>query len=266
MKKIFMVLIGLVFLTTSCLVTHTGDVSGGPLMNKSDKYSDIGIGNSKSVFVFGIGDLSNEDLVLKAKKNLFFNRPLQEGEYYANFTTAITDKFFLFVVHTTKVSVSADVLKSNDSDDGVFNKNFKRLINSDFYFKNDKEVNSRKIEGNNHFVFPSDSVYYAEDSKNYGLYTVLHVYKNVIMLKSAAKPELNKAVPIEGEFFIKNLFVNGFKTGDTLRRLIINDSLEKYEYEDVIVLGVSQTKVLAKTKKDFIYTQPFRSCVKKKSK
>jgi hypothetical protein len=264
-KRIFVVLIGLVFLVTSCLVTHTGNVSSGPLMNKSDKYSDIGVGTSKSVFVFGIGDLSDEDLVLKAKKNLFFNRPLQEGEYYSNFTTAITDKFFLFVVHTTKVSVSADVLKSNDSDDGVFDKNFKRLINSDFYFKNDKEVNSRKIEGNNHFVFPSDSVYYANDSMNYGLYTVSSVYKNVIMLKSAGKPELNKAVSIDGEFFIKNLFVKGLKSGDTLLRDIVKEDLT-VESEDVIIMGVSQTRVLARTKKDYLYTQEFVNCVKKKSK
>jgi hypothetical protein len=265
MKRIFVVLIGFVFSVTSCLVTHTGNVSSGPLMNKSDKYSDIGVGTSKSVFVFGLGDLNNEDLVLKAKKNLYFKRPLQEGEYYSNFSTAITDKFFLFVVHTTKVSISADVLMSNDSIQGAFSKYFKSLVSSDYYSTNDSQIQPQRLEGKTNFVLKGDSVYYAENSKDYGLYTVSYINNDVIMLKSAGETELNKAVSKDGDFFIKNLFVKGFISGDTLIREIVNENLT-YDYEDVIILGVSQRKVLAKTKKDFIYTQPFRSCVKKKSK
>ena len=59
---------------------------------------------------FGLGGLNHDALLLEAKKEMMNARPLKANEQYANLTCDFKNTLVFFVV-TTKVTVSADVIK-----------------------------------------------------------------------------------------------------------------------------------------------------------
>jgi hypothetical protein len=79
-------------------------------MNGDFSIMDIASGEASTVLVFGIGGLSKDALVLEAKKDMYRNYPLQEGQIYANITVDYKRGFYIFVVETT-VTVSADIIQ-----------------------------------------------------------------------------------------------------------------------------------------------------------
>ena len=106
MKRLLSVL-SVCILISSC-ATHNGIISsssGGRFV----RYEDIAYGVSQSNNYFGIGGLSQDAMVLEAKRVLMKSRPLSGNEGYTNFT--VDTKRFTFLFYTqTKVTVAADVV------------------------------------------------------------------------------------------------------------------------------------------------------------
>lgn len=120
------------FFISSCVVNNFGNVSSGPILNINDKYVDIATGQSESSSYFWIFGNYNNKLILTAKEDLFRNRPLRTGEYYSNFSCDISKKLILFLFHITKVTVSAEVLKIDESKNNEITDSTLKAINKSF--------------------------------------------------------------------------------------------------------------------------------------
>jgi len=116
MKKIILSL-SIVCLLVSCVASYHGTISVGVSSEKNIQYQDVAFGVSKARYFLGIGGLSHNALVFEAKKDLFRNFALKPGESYANFTVDFKRKYFLLLFYSeTKVTITADIIKSvNDS-------------------------------------------------------------------------------------------------------------------------------------------------------
>lgn len=247
MKRYFFLLAAVSFFISGCFVFHKGSISSGPLMNKSDRYVDIGLGKSQSLFVLGFGSLKNEDLLFKAKNNLFVNRPLHEDEYYSNFTTSITNKFIFGFIHQTKVTVSADVMRSGDTTKGAFSKEYRRLIGSEKYLQTTKKSDDNRIRTGGNLLVPGDSVYYSDDSKNYKLFTVLSADKENVLLKASSDAQNNLLTPRKNQFFVRNVIMDGYQSGGIVV-LEYTDEHVNLIKEDAKIMGVSEKHALVKSK------------------
>lgn len=258
MKSYYPLIIIVVFLFTSCLVLHSGSVSSGPLLSAQASYVDMAKGKSKSVFMLGFGDLDNEDLVLQAKKNLYLSRPLLKDEYYSNFTTGFTNKYIVFgAVHVCKVTVSADVIKSDPEALQPFGDDFKNKLRPPLLRTDDSktaqklpeaEAPGRRANGN--IIIAGDSVYYSTDSRNYTLFYVSSVEKETVLLIATNKTDKNILVPSEHLFFIKNIELDGFKS-DQKVMATIQGSNNSTTSDEGQVMGISNRGILVKTSSGF---------------
>ena len=123
--KTIIFILSVIFLS-SCAF-HAGNTSSNAaVMNGDFSIMDIASGEASTVLVFGIGGLSKDALVLEAKKDMYRNFPLQEGQIYANITVDYKRGFYIFVVETT-VTVSADIIQFNPSEEQKKNDVFSNL-------------------------------------------------------------------------------------------------------------------------------------------
>jgi hypothetical protein len=127
MKKRFpLVMLALLF--SSC-ATHLGMISSG-VPEHPIQYVDIAIGAAQTDYVFGIGGLSKDALVLQAKQNMMKSRPLKKNEMYMNFTVDFKRSFWLVYLQT-KVTVSADVVQgTGDRDLSPFSPGYRDRLGS----------------------------------------------------------------------------------------------------------------------------------------
>ncbi|MGE4288823.1 MAG: DUF6567 family protein [Salinivirgaceae bacterium] len=102
-----------VLLLSSCVATHLGTISSSAI-DKPVSYVDVAYGVAQTDKYFALGGLSQDALVLEAKRELYRNRPLQPNEAYINFTVDFKNTWVFFPVYTqTKVTLSADVINFN---------------------------------------------------------------------------------------------------------------------------------------------------------
>jgi hypothetical protein len=95
---------------TSCAF-HYGNTSSNAALTDGDfRIMGIAAGQAATKQVLGIGGLSKDALVLEAKRNMYRNHPLDDGQIYANMAVDYKRTFYLIVVET-KVTVSADVVQ-----------------------------------------------------------------------------------------------------------------------------------------------------------
>ena len=125
----FIILITFTLFITSC-ATHMGVMSGNASISDANfNLKGLAIGTSKTTHVLGIGGLGKDALILEAKRNLYTNYPLKQGQALANVTVDIKRSFFPFVA-TTKATITADVIdfnnKPDDSSFDAFNKQFNK--------------------------------------------------------------------------------------------------------------------------------------------
>ncbi|WP_159038567.1 DUF6567 family protein [Brumimicrobium mesophilum] len=103
----------LVLILNSCAF-HTGVMSGNAALSDANfKVVDFAIGTSETFKVFGLGGVATDALVLEAKRNLYHNYPLTDGQALANVSVDFKRSFFL-IVSKNKVMVSADVIDFNE--------------------------------------------------------------------------------------------------------------------------------------------------------
>jgi hypothetical protein len=251
LKSVFIVLV--IPILNGCFVLHSGSIGGGSIPSRQDQYVDVANGAAKSVFVFGIGDLDNENLVRDAKLNMYYNRPLKKGEYYANLTTSISDKFIFGFIHITHVNVSSDVLRMNDTLSEVFSNSFKEKINVKKISKQaqtSRQTSLLEVKTNDGLVHVGDSVYFAANSSDYKLYVVSSIGKENVLLLATNPYDKNTLTSKDRNFFIKSQQVNGFGSGDVVIAEII-DTYNSTVYEEGKIFGVSSGYLLIETKSGF---------------
>jgi hypothetical protein len=249
MKKIILIFSVAFLFLSSCITFHSGTVSSGPLMNATDRYVDISSGYSSSVFVFGIGSTSKQELINDAKKNLYTRRPLQKGEYYSNFTTDINKKWIFFVAQKIVVSVSADILAIGDTSSSGFSSVFSKKITPFVPAKN-KGVISSDFNGN--VIINGDSVYYSYNAKNYNLYVVSSLDKESTVLLSSDAAYKSILVSLkQNYFFIKKDLGNPIKINCKTTIAVLDSYTERLVDEEGLIMGYANNNALVKTKSGF---------------
>jgi hypothetical protein len=132
MKKLF-ILISSIYLS-SCAF-HNGNISSSSF-SKNVVYEDRAFGVSMTKKIFGIGGLNHDALILEAKNEMMNSRPLKANEQYANLAYDIKNTYVLMVL-TTKVTISADVVKLVDGEQPyVYSETYKSKISKQ-KFQND---------------------------------------------------------------------------------------------------------------------------------
>jgi hypothetical protein len=182
------------FILSSCFVINSGGVSSGPLLSPDDRYIEIAEGRASSVNILGFGQFRYNDQVADARRKMFQSRPLQRGEYYANFTSDISRiLFFGGLVVQTKIIVTADVLESADrkyrTDDTTM------LARISFNFT-----------GDNRFIYKhdtlkiGDTVYYRKNSA-ISKYRITRISNESLSLRNAEQSMETVTAKITDEYF-----------------------------------------------------------------
>lgn len=111
MKK-FILASSLFLFLSSCMVTHTGQMGGiSPVTENNFSYVQNAYGSAMVTYVLGIGGFNKTGLVREAKNDLIRNYPVKNGEALVNFTIDFDTSYYLGLVITQKVIVTADVIK-----------------------------------------------------------------------------------------------------------------------------------------------------------
>ncbi|MDA0682462.1 MAG: hypothetical protein O2781_03825 [Bacteroidetes bacterium] len=111
MKKTILLLSTTIMLS-GCVSLHSGYMTGiAPPVENNFKYVGNALGTSQATYILGIGGFNREGLVREAKNNLIKNNPVKDGETLVNFTIDQERSFYLGIVWTHKVIVTADILQ-----------------------------------------------------------------------------------------------------------------------------------------------------------
>ncbi len=126
MKKLLIVPV-ICYLLTSCVAIHTGSISSSSI-GKTVKYEDIACGVSQTDRLFGLGSLSQDALVLEAKREMIKNRPLMPDEEYANYTLDFKNTYWPFYIQN-KVTMCTDVVRfTNDNINDPYSEKYKMKL------------------------------------------------------------------------------------------------------------------------------------------
>ena len=111
-----MIKIILLFITTimlsACASFNSGYMTGiAPPVVNNFKYVGNAMGTSQATYILGIGGLLREGLVREAKNDLIANNPIKDGQTLVNFTVDKETSYYLGIVWTHRVIVSADILQ-----------------------------------------------------------------------------------------------------------------------------------------------------------
>lgn len=237
------------FLLGSCVVIHSGGTSSGPLMSVHDQYVDIAEGKAKSIFIFGLGSLRNDKLVLNAKKDMYSRRHLLANEYYANFSTDIAKKYILGpFIQVSKVTVSADVLKSSNQTQDVFGDGFLKKIATPI----ETGIGTEGIKDNYSLINNGDSLYYSNAFGVYNLYVAAMKDKETVILISTNPECKSVLVPLSTTiFFIKHKELNGIRFGQPFSFQTRDRHSLNNETKTGTVLGLNNRLVLLEFEKSF---------------
>jgi hypothetical protein len=121
----------LILLLSACAI-HTGNTSSNAAVTDENfRIMDLVYGQAQTTQVFGFGGLKPDALVLDAKREMYRNHPLEAGQMFANITVDYKRSFYLIVV-TTMVTVSADVIQFNPTEEQKKEDVFSNQIEQDF--------------------------------------------------------------------------------------------------------------------------------------
>jgi len=159
--RLFM-LLALTATINSCAF-HSGVMTGNAALSDANfKVVDYAIGTSETIKIFGLGGVATDALVLEAKRNLYENYPLKEGQALANISVDFKRAFFP-ILSKDKVVISADIIDFNEGAiakqnvdefpigaDNVRN-NELNLSNEMVYLKHQGELKTGKVVGYGEF-------------------------------------------------------------------------------------------------------------------
>ncbi|MDP1803485.1 MAG: hypothetical protein Q8L81_19130 [Bacteroidota bacterium] len=230
------ILLSIVAITlNSCLVINSGSTSGGPLLNVSDKRVTLAKGEAKNMFILGFGSSDRDHLFEDAKNDMYVNYPLKNNEYYSNFTSDISHKYYFGLVFVNKISVSADVLRVG---------NVQNNIN---VLENRPVSTSENIDLTNGYAV-GDEIYYEPKKSSLGKYIISSINGSILYLTSE-NGKRNVEVNTSENLFSTKKEVNGFKAGDEVKAKLFL-STDKY-----IITALSTTEALFKVEGEY-YIRP----------
>jgi len=95
-------------------------MTGNAELNSNSEIVNFATGQSKALYVIGLGGLNSKTLVRDAKMNMYSNYPLQQGQAYANVTVDWHQAFYFLAMENT-VTISADIvnLERKSSEEGI---------------------------------------------------------------------------------------------------------------------------------------------------
>ncbi len=256
MKKILGCFL-LIFFLSSCIVIHNGNVSAGPLLSAKDQYVNLVVGEAETALVFGLGKFDQDQLVLEAKKNLFSKLQLHKNEYYANFTCDINKKYVLgFFLQIIKATVSADVMRANDSSNNVIHMDYLRKLNISVNATQNTEsikqaATSKYFNGNQ--LVNGDTIFFSKDALNYNAYVVDQRDNEWVVLKAVGNDYQNILVPLlTNSFFFNHSDLPIVKIGMTFN-IDVPDEYNTFPVKKTFkVIGVCNDLVLLKLNKLFV--------------
>ena len=116
MKNLILLFVFSIFIT-SCATLHSGYLTGvAPAVKNNFKYVGNVFGKAQATYILGIGGLLREGLVREAKNNLIENNPIQDGQTLVNFTVDTETSYYLGIILTQRVIVSADILEFEEKE------------------------------------------------------------------------------------------------------------------------------------------------------
>ena len=112
MKKFILLFIATIILSGCSSLNIAGKMTGlAPPVENNFKYVGNAFGKSQASYFLGIGGFNREGLVREAKNNLIQNNPVENGQILVNFTVDVEISFYLGIVWTHKVIITADILE-----------------------------------------------------------------------------------------------------------------------------------------------------------
>ncbi len=196
MKKL-LILLASVGMLSSC-ASHFGMISSAPV-NGNVIYQDVAYGVAQTNHYFGIGGISQDALVLEAKRDMMRNRPLAANEEYANFTVDFKNSFWPFYIQT-KATVTADVVKrTNEALENPYSEKYKKILAGNALATNLFQVGDSIL-----FDKGREGSIIATDSMN----------KVRVMYRSSKGKMRSKIVSAE-DIFTTSKPYNGLKVGDS---------------------------------------------------
>jgi hypothetical protein len=256
MKKNYFYLATLVILMSSCIVFNSGNVSSGPLLSVNDKYVDIAIGESESITVIGMAWEYSNKMVLEAKAEMFKNRPLRNGEYYSNFTCDFSKKIILGIIYTTRVTVSAEVLRIKDSGQvdrpGVSIKPVEKGFNNAVGLYHPKNYFINKIDS---FVL-GERIFYSSSNADFKMFEITAIDSLKIGLKRVYGIHPIKYLKAHQIIYSTKKQLAGFKVGERVLAIPL------FEWKEATIVAASDKKILLRSANNYFLCLP--SDVKKK--
>jgi hypothetical protein len=109
-KTIYFLFISILF--NGCVSLHNGYLTGvAPPSENNFTYIGTATGKAQATYILGIGGFLREGLVREAKNNLVANSPLKKGQVLVNYTIDRETSFYLGLVWTNRVIITADILQ-----------------------------------------------------------------------------------------------------------------------------------------------------------
>ncbi|MFK8038724.1 MAG: DUF6567 family protein [Crocinitomicaceae bacterium] len=104
--------IALMFLLHSCAY-YNGSMTGNAAISDANfTVAGFATGTSQSIYVFGIGGLNKDGMVIEAKRNMYTTYPLEPGQAFANVTVDFKRGFYL-LFNRTICTITADIIDFN---------------------------------------------------------------------------------------------------------------------------------------------------------
>lgn len=223
---------------SSCAI-HTGNTTGNAAVtNDNFRIMDLAIGQAQTKQVFGIGGLNPDALVLEAKTAMYGNHPLSAGQMYANITVDYKRSFY-FIVVTTLVTVSADVVQFNPSEAQKKADLFSKQSLSNTSVGRDSKPTEKKPGA---FLNLGDTVgvYAADELKTMKLETRLGKKRYELLTADSAKFIYDvKNIYLIDE--VKHDFRHGYAVGDEVKWEV------RGEYRTGTIVGVNENKVVIRS-------------------
>lgn len=205
---------------------HSGVMTGSAALSDANfKVVDYAIGTSETFKVFGLGGVATDALVLEAKRNLYKNYPLENGQALANVSVDFKRSFFP-IVSINKVVISADIVDFNE-DAIVKSKNTEFPIKLDNERENDLRLSSEMVYFEKHGELKLGKIVGYGETK---VKVMLHSDLNRLRIKR---------LPIRKLFF-KNkndaVIKTDFNIGDQIS-YVDETNKENSEIADVMLFG-----------------------------
>ena len=113
MKRLILILV-VIILTTRCTVQQYGTFTGNAVLSNNNYLIKGNVkGTSSSNQFLGIGGYNKKGLVEQAKSNIFAKYEINSNQALANVTVDIQKTNFFFIVYSTKVTITADLVEYN---------------------------------------------------------------------------------------------------------------------------------------------------------